>query len=100
MYCTKSGSLIFMYYFILGEVGTSGGFEEGNKTQIIILWVLFVLCSFIGIIVLMNMLVAIMGDTFVKNYEIEEQNILKSKLRFIIDNWVFNAFSAEERKQT
>lgn len=72
MYCTVSGAFIFMYYLILGEVGTSGGFEEGDKTQLAILWVFFVTCTFVCIIVLMNMLVAIMGDTFVKNYEIEE----------------------------
>lgn len=38
---------------------------------------------------MMNMLVAIMGETFVRNYEIEEQNILKSKLKFVTDNWAF-----------
>jgi len=72
MYCTKPGSVIFMYYLVLGEVGTSGGFEEGAKSQILILWVGFVIVTFIAITVMMNMLVAIMGDTFNKNYENEE----------------------------
>jgi len=91
-----------MYYLVLGEVGTSGGFEEGGKSQIVILWVFFVIVTFIAITVMMNMLVAIMGDTFAKNYENEEQNVLRSKLRFVIDNWIspVPVFSAKERKST
>ena len=48
---------------------------------------------------MMNMLVAIMGETFVKNYEIEEQNVLRTKLRFVIDNWYFDPFKGNERTQ-
>ena len=46
------------------------------------------------------MLVAIMGETFVMNYEIEEQNVLRTKLRFVIDNWsLFSPFSEKEKTQ-
>ena len=102
MYHTKPGAVIFMYYLVLGEVGTSGGFEEGDKSQLIILWILFVIVTFIAITVMMNMLVAIMGDTFAKSYENKEANILRSKLRFIIDNWIspVPVFSPKERKST
>jgi len=53
-------------------------------------------------IVMMNMLVAIMGDTFAKSYENQEANVLRSKLRFVIDNWIspVPVFSPKERKST
>lgn len=61
-----------MFYMLLGEVGPSGNFDKGKKTQETALWFFFCVATFFFIIVMMNMLVAIMGDTFAKNYEIEE----------------------------
>jgi hypothetical protein len=91
-----------MFYLLLGEVGPSGVFNAGKGSQEVILWFLFIVATFSFLIVLMNMLVAIMGDTFVKNYEIEEANILRTKLRLVIDNWSllkgpFDPFTAEEK---
>ena len=100
LYITPKKALLFMFYMLLGEVGPSGNFDKGKKTQEVALWFLFCVATFFFIIVMMNMLVAIMGDTFVKNYEIEEQNILRTKLRFVIDNWsLFSPFTAQEKKQ-
>jgi hypothetical protein len=99
LYTTPMNSMLFMFYILLGEVGFSGAFESGKKNQAGALWVLFVIATFFFIIVMMNMLVAIMGETFVKNYEIEEQNVLRTKLRFVIDNWYFDPFKGKERTQ-
>ena len=89
-----------MYYMLLGEVGYVEGFERGKKSQETALWCLFIVASFFFIIIMINMLVAIMGETFTKNYEIEEQNVLRTKLRFVIDNWFFTPFTEKEKKQT
>ena len=71
MYTTFPGAVKMIYYLSLGEVGhTQGAFEEGKKTSVIILWIFFFLATFILLIVMMNMLIAIMGNTFTKNYEI------------------------------
>ena len=72
MYITPLKAILFMFYMLLGEVGPSGAFGAGKGSQESYLWFLFVLATFFFIIVMMNMLVAIMGDTFVRNYEIEE----------------------------
>lgn len=89
-----------MFYLLLGEVGFSGVFGSGKGTQEVALWAFFIFATFFFIIVMMNMLVAIMGDTFVKNYEKEEANLLRTKLRFVIDNWtLFPPFTKKEKNQ-
>ena len=46
---------------------------------------------------MMNMLVAIMTETFEKNAEMQKLVILKTKLRFVIDNFVmFDPFTDED----
>ena len=46
----------------LGEVGNFGFYEAGdNPTHIRLLWTLFVGCSFLIIVHMMNMLIALMG---------------------------------------
>ena len=44
------------------------------------------------------MLIAIMGNTFALDSEVAEQNKMKSKLKFVIDNWWFDAIGEDKNK--
>jgi len=46
---------------------------------------------------MMNMLVAIMGDTFIKNSYVETQLLLKGKLKFVVDNWWIKTAMGDEK---
>ena len=48
--------------------------------------IFFIMASFLLLVHMMNMLIAIMGDVFSKNREIEHQLQLKNKLKFVVDN--------------
>ena len=54
-------SLIYSYKLSLGDFDTENYAEAGDRS---LLWVLFVLGTLILQITLLNMLIAIMGDTF------------------------------------
>lgn len=71
-----------MYLLCLGEFGADDeNFSKGeNPTQEVALWILFFAASFVIIVTMMNMLIAIMGNTFGDNVEIAEQNTTKQHL--------------------
>lgn len=48
---------------LLGEAG-SDGFQVGKSSQFIVLTILYGITSFIIMIHLLNMLIAVMGNTF------------------------------------
>jgi len=56
------------------------------------------LASFLSCIVMMNMIILIMNDTFIKNHEIRELVQMKVKLKFIIDNWQYDAIGEKKKK--
>jgi hypothetical protein len=49
--------------------------------------VLFLLMSFFMCIVLLNMLIAIMGDIFANNQDTKEAKKKMSELAFVVENW-------------
>jgi len=72
----------------LGELGADDNyFARGKKSQELVLWLLFLLATFTLCIHLLNMLIAIMGETFAKNSEAADQNRMREHLLFIMDNW-------------
>ena len=74
----------------LGEVGNFDFYERGdNPSHIHILWILFVFCSFIILVHMMNMLIALMGMVQGEYLDEEDQVILKNKLNFVITNWYY-----------
>jgi len=94
-----SGSLIYIYMMTRGEVGGIDLYELGDSpSHKLVLWILFILASFVLLVHLLNMLVAIMGNTFAINREVSEQNKMKSKLKFIIDNWWFDAIGEDRNR--
>ena len=89
------GSLAYIRFVTLGEYEVDN-YTKGSGSQKAILIILFVIGSFVMIVVLISMLVAIMGDTFNFNRSIKNLVLMKSKLKFVIDNWHFNAIKKED----
>ena len=55
------------------------------------LWAMFILAVFLNMIVFMNMLIAIMADTFAKVMRFEEESGLQEIVSLINDNlWVLD----------
>ena len=52
-----------------------------------ILWTYFILANFIFVIHFLNMLIAIMGNTFDRINEIKEKMTVRQHLTFILTNW-------------
>jgi len=57
-----------VYLLSLGEFNVEE-YDLGNGSQALILWVFFMLASFLLVIHFLNMLIAIMGETFSQNNE-------------------------------
>jgi hypothetical protein len=60
-----------IYLLALGDFNTDE-YEMGEKSKPI-LWFLFIIASFLLLIHLLNMLIAIMGETFAQNNEIKKK---------------------------
>ena len=69
-YSKFHGALKHVYLLALGEFNLKD-YELGDGTDKLLLWILFVSASFFLLIHLLNMLIAIMGETFVKFNEIK-----------------------------
>ena len=86
-YSTTYGSLWFVFdNFVLGNTNTDP-FLGGDMSQ---RWILFPLCifsSFLMLIHLLNMLIAIMGNTFAERSQVAEEIKSKDHLVFVLDNW-------------
>ena len=66
-------SFLYSYKLVLGEFDLDKFEKSTNK---ILLWVLFIICSLFTMIILLNMLIAIMGDSFNRvNEESENQRV-------------------------
>jgi len=92
------GAVKAMVYVGLGDVGVQGDFGLGTGGTGPALWLLFIALSFFIIIHMMNMLVAVMGDTQASNAEVAELLLTKSRLKFVMDNWLFDALGKEKER--
>lgn len=71
-YKTFTGSIWYIHDLILGESDREN-FDLGNKpSQKDVLYTLYVFVTFLMLIHLTNMLIAIMGETFSKRREVAE----------------------------
>ena len=57
----------------LGEFSTDNYGEDAKDSLV---WIVFILTTFITQITFLNMLIAIMGDTFARVSEVKEQSAL------------------------
>jgi hypothetical protein len=74
--------------YILGSKSQKS-FELGGSSQTVMLLVLYFLATFIFLIVLFKMLVALMGSTFAKRSKVYKEISVLDKLSFVLDNWYF-----------
>ena len=61
------------YMLSLGEFDVDN-FGQNQKDPVV--WILFLLSTFIAQIIFLNMLIAVMGDTFEKVNEVKKQSAL------------------------
>ena len=61
----------------LGEFSTDNYGEDAKDSLV---WIVFILTTFITQITFLNMLIAIMGDTFARVSEVKEQSALQEKI--------------------
>jgi len=54
--------------------------------DVILIWSLFVICSIFTTVILLNMLIAIMGESFSKVNEEAEQQRVREHLQLIVEN--------------
>ena len=83
-YSTWLGSAQHVYLSALGEFDTEFYFNSDMTPWLIIL---FLGMSFFMCIHLLNMLIAIMGESFSHNNEIKESKKRMQQLAFVVDNW-------------
>lgn len=75
--------LIYNQYLLsLGEFGLD---NFGDHPQAVLVYVIFVSATFISQLTMLNMLIAIMGDSFAKVYENREVNGTRMKLQILSD---------------
>lgn len=76
--------------------GDPSGFATCTFVECQILTGLYYISTFVFILHLFNMLIAIMGDTFSKNNEVQSQIKIKDHLGFVLDNWYLNELQKEK----
>jgi hypothetical protein len=96
-YSTFGGSLGHVYLVALGEFGYMGDYPLGDAKQQTMLWLLFVVATFILMIHLLNMLVAIMGEAFARLNEVKDMQQIRSHLRFVLDNQFMDPIKDKEK---
>ena len=85
-YSTLIGSLQHVFLLALGEFNLEDYEIGGNSYDYFALWLLFIAASFVLLIHLLNMLIAIMGESFAQNNEQKAVRRSQSHLRFVLDN--------------
>ena len=85
--------ILYQYELALGEFQLDGVFEDGSYTGLCYLF--FVLATFISQVTMLNMLIAIMGDTFEHIIENQELNMIKTKIE-VMSELAFNIHTQED----
>jgi len=75
--------LIYTYMTGLGEFETP---YRGSPNEAMF-WIYFFLCTILIPVVLLNLLIAIMGDTFSRVQEIKAEAEMKERCKLISENW-------------
>ena len=84
---TKFNQFWYTLNFALGGPD-SDAFGLGDGGMEMQLNMLYAFTCFMIIIHFMNMLIAIMGNTFAERSEVADQIMIKDHLRFVMDNWL------------
>ena len=78
-------AFIDSYRLALGDFSITAIFED--NPNIYIFWLIFCLTTFISLLIILNMVIAVMSSAFEKVEESNEAHILKEKLGVILENW-------------
>jgi hypothetical protein len=109
VYSTATSSLWYIFMMQVGFFDNGGdfpGFRKQNTSGyygyhgMYVLHALFIVTTFMTNILLMNMLIAIMAQTFADRNPVKDQIRIKNHLKFIISNWYLHyiAFSDIKNK--
>ena len=85
-YNTLYDSIYYMWELTMGNAN-SAPYAFGDASQQTILMILYLLAVFIFSLHLMNMLIAIMGNTYALRNEVVNEVKYADHLSFVIDNW-------------
>ena len=85
-YSDVAGSIKYIGLEIIGSSDHSA-FVLGKKTQEEILYFLFVVSCFVSVITLLNILIAIMGNSFAERNLRTKEIKIRNQLNFVVDNW-------------
>jgi len=77
-------TILYVYMTGLGEFGTELYNNSPHKTT---MWIYFLLCTVLVQLIFLNMLIAIMADTFDRVKEIREEASMKEICKLITENW-------------
>ena len=98
-YKTFYNAIWFTYDIVLGN-GSRANFDIGaNNSQSDTLHLLFLFSTFILLIHLLNMLIAIMGESFGDRRAVADQIKVKDHLRFVMGNWHLKNLSFRDMKK-
>ncbi|CDW73665.1 wd-40 repeat protein [Stylonychia lemnae] len=75
-------SIMFVYRMALGDFDT----EKFGNESIYLVWFIFILSTMLIMILLLNLLIAIMGDSYGKVTQAEEQSKVQEYLQLLLDN--------------
>ena len=89
LYGTVGGAFQYIWYLSIGELNADANLFEitDNTWTQFVLWLLFVAATFLILIHMLNMLIAVMTETFTVNNENEDETRLREHLQFVVDNW-------------
>jgi hypothetical protein len=82
---TFLGSVIYSYRFTLGDFSTDD-FNSLAPVDTILVWIIFIIASMFMVIILLNLLIAIMGDTFGRVLENVTNLTVREKVMLVSEN--------------
>ena len=93
-YANYLSSFNHVYTSALGEMNTDSYY--GDEMQPILI-ILFIFTSFFMTIHLLNMLIAMMGESFAKNNEEGDTKKKMSHLEFVVNNWYLDPIPNKDK---
>jgi hypothetical protein len=83
-YMTYGQSIIYVYMTSIGEYGTDS-YTKGEDMGL--LWAFFIFTTFFLSLVMLNMLIAMMGQSYEKVSEVALASMLKERMLLIMENY-------------
>lgn len=91
------GGVGYVYRMVLGDFGV----EDFEIRAPVFMWVLFILCTVLNMIIMMNLLIAIISESFANINSVSKQANYRERAKIISENlylvptWVLNSYSTK-----